>query len=513
MKHHINKGNSIKNGFRHSISYKMTSVIVAVMVLSIFVAGMYSSIFLDKYYKTTKQNSIKTVYEQTMKVLSDDPTLKHEDSAMVINSICEKSGATMILVDSNGSVVYDYGAGSMLAERFKDMIFGENVGQREEPVIIEKTEDYTLQSTVDKISSNQYYELSGVVSSENYMIIRMSVESFRESISISNKFYLGLGIALIIVITAIMLAVTRKYTKPVLQLADLSQKMSNLDFNARYTGNYDDEIGILGESMNNMSDKLEKTISELKSANIELHKDIARKEEIDEMRKEFISNVSHELKTPIALIQGYAEGLQEGISDNPEDVEYYCDVIIDEANKMNKMVKNLLTLNQLEFGKSQVNMERFNIISVISGVLNSMRLRMEQSQVNVQFVAEKPVFVWADEFQIEEVITNYLSNALNHIDENKLIKVEIIEKNGIVRVSVFNTGKNIPENELENIWIKFYKVDKARTRAYGGNGIGLSIVKAIMERHGKECGAINHQKGVEFWFELDSSTLEKGTEI
>lgn len=141
-----------------------------------------------------------------------------------------------------------------------------------------------------------------------------------------------------------------------------------------------------------------------------------------------------------------------------------------------------------------------------------MKLQMEQKQVQVIFDAQNPVYVWADEFQIEEVITNYLSNAINHVDENKLIKVEILEKNGIVRVSVFNSGKNIPESELENIWVKFYKVDKARTRAYGGNGIGLSIVKAIMDRLGKECGVINHKDGVEFWFELDSNTLEKGTE-
>ena len=242
------------------------------------------------------------------------------------------------------------------------------------------------------------------------------------------------------------------------------------------------------------------------------NKDIAKKEEVDEMRKEFISNVSHELKTPIALIQGYAEGLQEGINDNPQDVEYYCDVIIDEAGKMNKMVKNLLTLNQLEFGNGQVNMERFDIVSVVAGVINSMRLRAEQNNVTIEFPRQNPVYVWADEFQIEEVITNYLSNAFNHVDENKLIKVEIIEKNGIVRVSVFNTGKQIPEEELDNIWVKFYKVDKARTRAYGGNGIGLSIVKAIMDRHEKGYGVMNHENGVEFWFELDSSALKKGTE-
>ena len=512
MKRHINKKDSIKSGIRHSISYKMTSLIVAVMALSMVVAGVFGSVFLERYYTTTKRNSIKTVYEQSLIILNADPMVEKSGNEVRLNSICEKAGATMILVDNDGSVVYDYGAGGMLAERFKDMIFGENVGQREEPVVIEENSDYTLQSTVDKFSSKKYYELSGIVASGNYMIIRMAVESFSESISISNKFYLGLGLALIIVITIMMIAVTRKYTKPVLQLADLSQRMSNLDFNARYAGHYDDEIGVLGESMNEMSEKLEKTISELKSANVELHKDIAKKEEIDEMRKEFISNVSHELKTPIALIQGYAEGLQEGISDNPEDVEYYCDVIIDEAGKMNKMVKNLLTLNQLEFGKNQVTMERFDIVSMIAGVLNAMKLQMEQKQVQVIFDAQNPVYVWADEFQIEEVITNYLSNAINHVDENKLIKVEILEKNGIVRVSVFNSGKNIPESELENIWVKFYKVDKARTRAYGGNGIGLSIVKAIMDRLGKECGVINHKDGVEFWFELDSNTLEKGTE-
>jgi two-component system sensor histidine kinase VanS len=230
------------------------------------------------------------------------------------------------------------------------------------------------------------------------------------------------------------------------------------------------------------------------------------------MRKEFISNVSHELKTPIALIQGYAEGLQESISDNPEDMDYYCDVIIDEAGKMNKMVKNLLTLNQLEFGNGSVNMERFDITSVIAGVIHSMQIKANEKQVNIEFNQMEPTYVWADEFQIEEVITNYLSNALNHVDENRIIQVKIQEKNGIVRVSVFNTGKNIPENELDNIWIKFYKVDKARTRAYGGNGIGLSIVKAIMDRHEKKCGAINRPDGVEFWFELDCNSLEKGTE-
>lgn len=501
-----------RSTMRHTIGYKMTTLIVAIMLLSMIVAGVFSSVFLERYYSTTKQNSIKNVYKQLIDITSQDTNIQNDDSVSKLDRICEKSGATLIVVDSSGETVYDYGAVNMLADRWKDVVFAQNEGQMEAPQIIEKNDLYTIQSTVDKFSSNQYYELHGTIDSGNYLMIRMSVESFRESMSISNKFYLGLGITLVVVITIIIIWVARRYTDPLLQLADISKRMSNLDFNVKYTGNHDDELGILGESMNEMSDKLEKTITDLKAANIELHKDIAKKEEVDEMRKEFISNVSHELKTPIALIQGYAEGLQEGVNDNPEDMQYYCDVIIDEANKMNRMVKNLLALNQLESGSGHINLERFDIVSVVAGVINAMKLQAEQEHIKIEFNPQKSSYVWADEFQIEQVITNYLSNAFHYVDENKLIKVEIVEKNGIVRVSVFNTGKQIPESELENIWIKFYKVDKARTRAYGGNGIGLSIVKAIMERHEKECGVVNHEDGVEFWFELDCNTFEKGTE-
>ena len=144
--------------------------------------------------------------------------------------------------------------------------------------------------------------------------------------------------------------------------------MSDLDFDARYQSCAGNEIDVLGDNFNKMSRKLESTISELKSVNNKLQKDIEDKIKIDEMRKEFLDNVSHELKTPIALIQGYAEGLNENISDDPESREFYCEVIMDEAAKMNKLVKNLLTLNQLESGKDAPVMERFDIISLIRGV-------------------------------------------------------------------------------------------------------------------------------------------------
>lgn len=295
----------------------------------------------------------------------------------------------------------------------------------------------------------------------------------------------------------------KRITNPISELTVLSSRMKNLDFDAKYKCRAGNEIDELGENFNKMSEELEKTISELKSVNNQLQKDIENKIRIDQQRQEFLNNVSHELKTPIALVQGYAEGLKENISDDPESREFYCDVIMDEAAKMNKLVKNLLTLNHLEEGRDEVKMERFDIVSLIKGVLQSMDIMIQQKEAKVSFDTENPVYVWADEFRIEEVVTNYTSNALNHLDGDREIEICVCPEGDRVKITVFNTGSPIPEADIPNLWKKFYKVDKARTREYGGSGIGLSIVKAIMESHNQEYGVRNYDNGVEFWFTLD----------
>jgi signal transduction histidine kinase len=169
------------------------------------------------------------------------------------------------------------------------------------------------------------------------------------------------------------------------------------------------------------------------------------------------------------------------------------------------LVKKLLTLNQLEYGTAPLEFARFDLTAVIRAVLASTEILATQKEVTVEFTETEPMYVWADEYMVEEVLTNYISNAFHHVDGEKRIEVRMIPKGSRVRVSVFNTGAQIPEEDIDNIWIKFYKVDKARTREYGGSGIGLSIVKAIMEAHNQSYGVENHTSGVEFWFELDHS--------
>ena len=390
----------------------------------------------------------------------------------------------------------------LLEARLLGYVYNLDKQKTKEKILVQE-DDYVIQQVSDRFAGMEYVESWGQLKNGCYFLIRTPLESIRESVSISNSFYLYVGITIIVISGILIWIITKKITKPISELTLLSTKMSELDFDAKYQSHSGNEIDELGENFNRMSEQLEKTISELKSANNELQKDIENKERIDQMRQEFLNNVSHELKTPIALVQGYAEGLKENISDDPESREFYCDVIMDEASKMNKLVKNLLTLNQLESGRDEVMMERFDIVSLIRGVLQSMDIMIQQKEAKVSFEADNPVYVWADEFKIEEVVTNYTSNALNHLDGAREIEIRIIPEGDRVKITVFNTGTPIPEEDVPKLWNKFFKVDKARTREYGGSGIGLSIVKAIMEGLHQEYGVQNYDNGVEFWFTLD----------
>ena len=302
--------------------------------------------------------------------------------------------------------------------------------------------------------------------------------------------------------------ISRKFTEPILELNKIAQNMANLDFSHKYKiTDADDEINNLGKSINTMSDKLERTINQLRSTNVELERDIEEKSKIDEMRKSFISDVSHELKTPIALIQGYSEGLLENVNSDEENRKFYAEVILDETNKMDKLVKQLLELMKLEYGKREFNNREFDIVELEKAVIQKSKLLLEEKKVKVILDTSKEIKVFADDFYIEQVITNYLTNAIKNvkeIDGEKYIKIENenLTESNVIRIKVFNTGENISEENLERIWKRFYKVDESRNRSQGGTGIGLAFVKAIMTNYNMKYGVINCEKGIEFYFEL-----------
>ncbi len=486
----------------YSITGQIAGIIIGLVIGTVVLCWLLNTVFLEAYYVRSKQKLLVDGFVRVDRACEEDE-LQSADFSIEFDKICSNSNITILIIDSDGNVIKSSARDTqMMHEQFMAAIFGTVNGATDS---IAAGENYKIIRQTDDRLQTEYYVLWGILPDGNLIMMRTPLESIRESVVISNRFLAYVGLAAIVLSTVTIIFVTKRVTMPVLELTEISRRMIGLDFDAKYQGNGKgkNEIDQLGEHMNQLSETLERTISELKSANNELKLDNERKTEIDEMRKEFLSNVSHELKTPLALIQGYAEGLQECINDDAESRSFYCDVIIDEADKMNQMVKKLLTLNQLEFGNDMVMIERFDITELIRGVLDASAILLEQNGITADFAETEPMYVWADEFKIEEVITNYLSNAIHHADFEKKISVFYTKKEDCLRISVFNTGTPIQEEDLPNLWIKFYKVDKARTREYGGSGIGLSIVKAIMDSLHRECGVVNHENGVEFWLELD----------
>lgn len=478
----------------------MIAVFAGMVICLLAILLVVNVKFLEPYYIRDKEMQFIHVYEELQEAVKKG-TISNDEVQDELHVLCEKNNISYIVLDmDNEKLITNVHDTNMLKQQLSGYLL--NQAQKGGKVL-DSTDNYQLMRSQDPWNQSEYIEMWGQLDDNVNFLIRSPVESIRESVALSNRFLIYVGMGTLIICMGLVWYFSRRITKPIQELAELSDRMANLDFEAKYTSGGNNEIGELGDNFNRMSQKLEKAISELKQANNSLQQDIEQKEKMEQMRTEFMGNVSHELKTPIALIQGYAEGLKEGVNDDPESRDFYCDVIMDEAGKMNRMVKNLMTLNQLEFGNDKVEFERFNLTELIGGVLQSMDILSQQKDVKLIFREENPVYVWGDEFKIEQVVRNYVSNAYNHVNEEKIIEVKILREDGLAKVTVFNTGKPIPEEDVPRIWDKFFKVDKAHTREYGGNGIGLSIVKAIMESMHQQYGVKNYDNGVEFWFTLD----------
>lgn len=501
---------------KYSIRLKLALLLTALIAFTIFITWFINRTFLSDYYLYCKKNQIAEVFYRVQDIYSeyDDELFLSEDDTITVERLSSNSDVNIyVLMSFAGAPLSSYPHPLDFGEREEAQIqrliknYMSSDSEQVDRTVIHEKDNYSIYRLYDSHLDSNYIDLIGVLEDNKIVFLRSNFESIQESVALANQFLGYIGLLAVVIGIISMLLVSRRYTKPIHEMANIARRMSELDFEVKYFVRNKDEIGELGSSINTLSDKLQNTISELKSANNELELDIQKKTELDEIRKEFLSNVSHELKTPISLIQGYAEGLIENVHDDEENRNFYCEVIIDEANKMNQMVKRLLTLNELEFGSNQVNFERFDIVQIIKSVLLSNEILIRQREVSLHFDEKEPIYVWADEYLIQQVVSNYISNALNHVSDANIIEIKLIRRENVLRIAVFNTGENIPEEELDKLWIKFYKVDKARTREYGGNGIGLSIVKAVMNSHNKECGVINHASGVEFWFELDITTL------
>lgn len=491
---------TIKKG---SLTKELVLIIAALVAGTVLLCYFLNAALIERYYLKNKQNTLSEGFS-VIDEASRQNLLQSHTFDVTFDNLCANGNITVLIISSDQTVVRSSANDTqMIWIEFMNILFGSNRG---DSVDLEQKDNYKILRHRDIRLNSEYLVLYGTLSNGNLILMRSALESIRESAVISNRFLAFAGVLAVVVSCIVTFFVSKSITNPIRELSTISDQMAHLDFDARYARKRKrkNEIDELGEHVNRLADTLENTISELKSANIALQRDIEEKIQIDEMRQEFLSNVSHELKTPLAVVSGYAEGLKECVNDDPQSRDYYCEVILDEAKKMTGMVKQLMSLNQLEFGQEKLSIQRFDLTELVQGVLQKVSILLENNEISMDFSEKNPMYVWGDEFKIEEVLTNYISNAIHHAKRERQIRIYFTKKEQCVRVHVFNTGDAIPEKSLPEIWTKFYKVDKARTREYGGTGIGLSIVKAIMESHKQNYGVQNHENGVEFWFELDN---------
>lgn len=443
------------NRKKHSLKRELTSIYVIVMAATLFACWLVNNLFLEKYYVHNKESMMLNTYSDIKEECLKD-NMNSAEFDLTLERLCGTHNISIMLLNNSGWIkIYATEPKEQIIEELQKNLRGLLSTDR----IIERNDDYILIQRRDTRIQTDYLEMWGMFPDGSFFLMRTALESIKVSADIANRFLLYVGLGGIIISGIVIYIVSRR-------------------------------------------------VSDLEDANAALVKENEVKTQIDVMRKEFISNVSHELKTPIALIQGYAEGLKEGVNEE-EERDYYCDVIMDESAKMNTMVKKLLTLNQLESGADILQKENFNLSLLVKNYVQASELLATQNGISVEVDVARDYFVNADEFKIEEVVTNLFSNAVNHCkgESQKQIRVSVSMEDDNVKVSVYNTGDRIPEESLTRIWEKFYKVDKARTREYGGSGIGLSIVKAIMEAHNGEYGVDNNIDGVTFWIKLRSAEV------
>ncbi len=479
-----------------SVRFRLFGIITISTMLIILVIVIINNVVLESFYTYSKT--------ETAKQISNDIN-KYYNGVVLYNINSElrrveiKNNMDILIEDDYGEIIY--------------------CANREMPSnVIDIQNDKTAKTiyAYDNIiikrnndSNNSFLMLISKQDNGYTTYIRIPVSPIKESVKISSRTLIAIGILMSIISGIIAMIISKKFTKRILKLNNITKKMSKLDFSEKFEeSDTEDEINTLGQNINTMSDKLEATITQLRKNNNELERGIEEKSKIDEMRKKFISDVSHELKTPIALIQGYAEGLLENVNEDEESRKFYAEVIIDESNKMDKMVKELLELMKLEQEDKSFNDTEFNLTELIKEELRRQTKTIKENKITIDFDENKKIKVYATQEYIEKIVNNYLTNAIKHCKTKEKEKKIVIrtekQKNNKVRLFIYNTGNKIDEEQIDKIWDRFYKIDSSRNRDDGGTGIGLAIVKAIMNNYKNEYGVKNYKNGVEFYCDINT---------
>ncbi|MGL4818377.1 MAG: sensor histidine kinase [Bacilli bacterium] len=499
---------------RRSIGTTFFIAYCSFVVLLFGLLVLFNMTLLEPYYKWSR---LRTIDQETRQIAT---TLERNEVDKMMNY------AYHLFVDKNMTIdIYD----RELALLYSNALYGEvnqetqgllpntrwtqlqkhmqmSMDVLERSVASEQLSKNKLEkySMFDEATKTSYIGAVYATNGSHYIVARSSLTPMRESIAIVNQFLLVGGSVLVLIGIFLSILVARYFQKPIIRLQQMAAQMTKRNFTDRWPDTTrNDELGMLGQSMNELSSMLTQFIDEIQMKNRAIEEELVRKEQDEARKKAFISDVSHELKTPIALIQGYAEGLQYNIHADPKKQQEYAAVIVDESQKMSKLVNELLLLSRFDAGQERRNDTEFDIVPLVTKIVQRFEdyEGMQRFEIG-QIILSDEAIVCADAFKIEQVITNFMTNAMKYADEAKQVILSVRVESGEVYVQCWNSSPPIPENDQTLIWDSFYRRDKARSRSGESTGLGLAIVQKIVDLHGGRCGTYNTVGGVVFWFSL-----------
>lgn len=468
---------------------KLFLKIAVIFTVFVVVLAVANSAFLLNYYIKKEKNQMVSVAEKI-----DEINLYEETAATQLSAVISDSSYRLKIEDSFGNTLFssfdspvaDY-KGFFERDKF---LPSPDYAEKEGFSIVNDKGGEDVLSYICFLSGGETLQLTTVLS------------ILKNSATIANEFMVNVAVVCLFLSLLWVLFLARGIARPIRRMQETTSKMAALDFSEKLEVSAEDEIGQLADSINILSNSLDVTLEDLQNKNKQLRNEIEAERRLEKMRKGFVANVSHELKTPISIISGYAEGLKIGVGGETQR-EQYTDVIINEAGRMNDMVLSLLELSRMEAGQMPLDLQVYDLSAQLNEAAKRFRLKNEEAKIETEMPEQ--LYVYSDIEAVEKILNNYLSNALSHLKKDGKILISAKKENNKIKIAVYNDGDPIPTEEMERIWESFYRGDSSHKRESDRVGLGLSIVKAAVTLLGTQCGVVNKEDGVEFWFTLNEN--------
>lgn len=489
-----------KISFSRSLFVAVSFIYLVLIILIIYVCYSYINYVYLVIAGLQSWNATDEIVEQI-----ENPTDSYIDN---LNTIVEEYEIIIEIFNSDGNLVYSSSyAGEMTIPPYDDEDALPDSLIKNYTVIDSANTDYDFYFSIvlNDETQTEYLVFNRLLSDNTLVKVYKQKNAFDTSAKIAFTFLAIVCSIGYLIFIFICLFIIKKLTRPIEDISLVTRKLSRMDFSEKCKPSNILEVSILSESINTMSDNLQNALEDLKTKNEQLQKDIENERTIEQLRNILISGASHELKTPIAIIQGYSEGLKMFVETNPEKAKEYCDVIIKETNRMNDLTIKLLEVLKYESGEYNIVRTQFPVYTLLEEWFTRNQKILEDAKVTAINNIDHTFVANSDMFAISTVVNNYLSNALSHVSGEKIIMADAQDLGNVIRVSIFNTGEQIADKDIGKIWDSFYRADKSLSRKEGRFGLGLSIVAGIQKLCKHDYGVENLENGVRFWFDIDKA--------